>query len=174
MNTYSLKTAIILLLSACYFVSCDNTSDLPRDGGRPNQVLKGFEVNHTNEGRLEWNLYADTAKIYEEQNIAFAEKPVIKFYDEGSLSSIMQSEHGKLYIESSNIEAWGNVVIHSHKEGSRLETNRAYYKADADKIISDELVRFYREDSITTGTGMESRADLSSIIIKNQKVEIRK
>lgn len=174
MRLYGFNALPVIAMVGLIFISCSKPEHEAGRSAGPDQILEGFEVNHTINGVLVWSLYSEHTNVFEEKKLAYADNPVIKFYEEGNLSSTMKSDKGVLHIDSSDIEAWDNVVIVSQKEASRLETERAYYKAEVDKIFSDEKVVFYREDSITTGTGMESNADLSSMIIKNQKVEILK
>jgi len=119
-------------------------------------------------------LTADHAKVFEQKNSALTDKPVIKFYDEKQLSSTLKAKHAQLNMKTFDIEAWGDVIIISGQKESQLETTRVFYVSEEKKMFSNEPVRLIQKDSITTGDGMESNVGMTSIIIKNQKVEILK
>lgn len=159
-------------MTLVFLNGCTGSPQQVSVNGRAEQIIEGFEVRHTVMGRPEWKLTADRARVFEEKSMAMAEQPYVYFYEEGVLSSTMRSDHARLHTDTSDIDAWGEVIIQSKKNGTRLETARVYYRSETGTMVSHEPVTLYRKNSIVTGSGMESAADLSSIIIKNQKVEI--
>jgi LPS export ABC transporter protein LptC len=68
----------------------------------------------------------------------------------------------------------GDVVVTSEEEGTTLKTESLRWDANRKKIVTDDLVRQERTNTIITGQGLEADPDLEKVVIKKNVKVIRK
>lgn len=140
----------------------------------PDETIMQFTTEESDSGRVRWRLTAPRADRYTSRNVFLMDDPTIEFYDEfGLLQTTLTSEHGEYSQVTSDLLAYGDVVVVS-VQGDVLETDSLQYLNEEDKIVSDSFVRLRRGDDIVTGYGLECDHTLDSVDIKRDvKATIR-
>jgi len=135
----------------------------PSTGELPEQVISDFVMTETDQGRLEWKLYARDAASYAGRNSILGHVVRVDFFDEaGKQSSELTAREGEINQRTRNMTARGNVVIQTH-EGTRLSTEELHFLNREQKIVVpvEKLVRVERGGDVLTGYGFESDPDLT-------------
>jgi len=140
---------------------------------RPTQVLKDFEMNDVKNGEKTMTLISIEGRIYESQNVADVDQPLIYFYKKGKESSHLKAPAGRVQMDTHAVETWGGVTVVS-ADSSTLTTERLRYDPVKQKIFSDDAVHLEKPDSITDGIGLETDPDLVTVKIGHQKVRFKK
>jgi len=164
---------IILSLSRCG----KEKPESPAVAGKKStaeQVIENFTLTHTSQGEKEWELEADRAEIYKRERKTIVQVLKIKFYDQGKITSILTAREGALHSQSGDMEVRGDVVVTSEEEGTTLKTESLRWDANRKKIVTDDLVRQERTNTIITGQGLEADPDLEKVVIKKNVKVIRK
>lgn len=139
----------------------------------PTQVLKDFEMNDVRNGVKSMTLLSVEGRIYESQNVADVDQPLMYFYKEGKESSRLKAPMGRVQTDTHEVEAWGGVTVIS-ADSSTLTTERLRYDPKTQKITSTDTVHLEKPDSITDGIGLETDPDLKMVKIGKQKVRFKK
>jgi len=161
---------IILSLSSCGKNKTESSTVTSKKSSAE-QAIENFTLTHTSQGEKEWELEADRAEVYKTEGKTIVQKLKIKFYDQRKITSIVTARQGELHSPSGDMEVRGDVVVTSEKEGTKLNTESLRWDARRKKIVTDDLVRQERGDTIITGQGLESDPNLEKLVIKkNVKV----
>ena len=139
-------------------------------GELPDQEVSDFAVAETNEGRVEWKLYARDAAIYNARNLVIAHQVRIDFFDEeGKKSSELVARQGEVNQRTRNMTARGNVVLQT-TEGTRMSSQELQFLNKEQKIVvpDHELVRVERAGDVLTGYGFESDPELTHFEFKRR------
>ncbi|MFH1784196.1 MAG: LPS export ABC transporter periplasmic protein LptC [bacterium] len=174
------KFLIILALIIPVFVyqlGCSKGEDTSGNSGAgkvvADQELRKFNIVQTTDGSKQWEMDAQEAQIYKETKSVDAKDLYVTFFEEGKKSSILTAQKGKLNTDSGDIEVEGNVVVNSLVQNTTIETEKLFYIAKDEKIVSNEFVKQTREDSIITGYGLETDPGLRKVQIKRDvKAEV--
>jgi LPS export ABC transporter protein LptC len=136
----------------------------------PDQEVSDFAITETNEGRVEWKLYARSAATYSARNKIIAQQVRIDFFDvNGAKSSELVAREGEIHQRTRDMIARGNVVLRT-TEGTRLSSQELRFLNKEQKVVvpDDQLVRIERGGDVLTGYGFESDPDLSHYEFKRQ------
>ena len=139
----------------------------------PTEILKNFEMNDTKNGEKTTTLIATEARIYEAQNYADVDQPLLYFYKAGKESSRLKAPQGRVQTETHEVECWGGVTVVS-ADSSTLTTERLRYDPKVQKIFSNDAVHLEKPDSITDGIGLETDPELKVVKIGHQTAHMRK
>ena len=142
-------------------------------GKQPSQVLKNFEMNDVRNGAKTMTLISIEGRIYEAQNVADVDEPLIYFYKLGKESSRLKAPMGRVQMDTHEVEAWGGVTVVS-ADSSTLTTERLRYDPKVQLIFSTNTVHLEKPDSITDGIGLTTDPELKTVKIGHQKVRFRK
>lgn len=140
---------------------------------QPSQVLRGFRMQDIQGGIKVMTLESAEARMLEAQHRTDLEKPVVKFFKEGSVSSVLTAPKGQVDMETREVMAWGGVQVVT-TDSTTLTTDRLRYDPQKRKLLSDDAVRLDKTDSITDGTGLEAEPDLSRVKIGHEHVHFKK
>jgi len=138
------------------------------------QAIENFTLTHTSKGEKEWELEADRAEIFKGEGKTIVQKLKIRFYDQGKIASILTAREGELHSSSGDMKVKGDVVVTSPEERTTLKTESLRWDAKRRKIISDDLVRQEKDDTVITGEGLEADPDFEKVIIRKNVNVIRK
>jgi LPS export ABC transporter protein LptC len=134
----------------------------------PDQEVSDFVLTETDEGHLQWKMFARSAATYSARNIVVAQGVRVDFFDEaGKQSSELTANEGEIHEQTRDMVARGNVVLQT-TEGTRMSTQKLEFKNKLQKIVSDEFVRVERGGDELTGYGFESDPDLKHFEFKRQ------
>lgn len=131
-------------------------------GELPDQEVSDFAITETDQGRVEWKLYARDAATYDARNVTIAHQVRIDFFDvTGQQTSELVAREGEINQRTRDMKATGNVVLQT-SEGTRLSTEEMRFLNRDQKIVVPEtrLVRVERGGDVLTGYGFESDPDL--------------
>lgn len=172
------KIFIIFLFFVVAVIGCgDNTvSPLANNSDRksaPQESLQEFRCVKTEKGAKIWELTAEQANIFAEENRTWINNLKIGFFNGEHRNSLLSAKEGWL-TRDSNIKVKGQVVVVSDSSKIRLETEELQWSAEKGIIFTDRPVKIIEENRTVTGVGLEATPDLESIKIKQQQVEIKK
>lgn len=166
-------TANVLPLTLClFFVGCGQkapppSGDVPQ-GLVPDQIIEGFSLMETENGKKQWVLTSPKASNYEKQKTVQIEGVKIDFYRVNEeLYSTLTADRGTVNTTSNDMVAQGHVLVVS-KDGAKLETNLLRWDNARQKIMSDDSVRITRGKTVMTGIGLESDPSLEHVVIKEK------
>ena len=182
-----LKQYKLLILFLLFILSCNTNSinnvEKTQDNtpSPPEQVLNKFSAYGTKEGKKIWYLTAEKAYVYESKNIALLEKFNVKFFKTdkntnlptNQISSVIKSNKGEMDIGKNDFHTIGKTTVIT-ADNEILECEDLKYVDREKKIFTDSSVVITRKDSVIKGKGLEATPDLSSVIVKNNRVEIIK
>jgi len=134
----------------------------------PDQEVTEFAITETDEGRVEWKLYARDASTYSARNLIIAHVVRIDFYDEqGAKSSELVARQGEINQRTRNMTARGDVVL-ATRDGTRLSTQELLFLNQEQKIVvpENQKVRVEKGGDVLTGYGFESDPDLTHFEFK--------
>ncbi len=134
----------------------------------PDQEASDFNMSETDQGRVEWKLYAQHASVYNARSVVVARGVRVDFFDEkGQRTSTLTSREGELNQIRHDMSVRGDVVVQT-TDGVRLTTQSLRFVNDTQKIMSDEFVRIDRHGDVLTGTGFESDPNLQHYEFKRE------
>jgi LPS export ABC transporter protein LptC len=156
-----------LAVSGCGGQSPGRTS-APVEGQLPDQVVSDFVATETDEGALQWKMYARQASTYKASNLVVAQAVRVDFFDEkGERSSALTANEGDMNDLTHDMTAKGNVVIQG-TEGTRMTTDQIHFNNKKQRIETDSFVRVERAGDVLTGWGFESDPELKDFQFKRQ------
>jgi LPS export ABC transporter protein LptC len=160
-----------LVLGLVLLAGCDRKSSFDANapsGELPDQEASDFNMSETDQGRVEWKLYAQHASVYNARSVVIARGVRVDFFDEhGERSSTLTSREGELNQIRHDMSVKGDVVVQT-TDGVRLTTQSLKFLNDAQKIVSDEFVRIDRHGDVLTGYGFESDPNLRHYEFKHE------
>ena len=131
--------------------------------------LKQVHLQEQGRDGSRWQLDAEYAETFEEQNKTTMRKVTIKVDqpskgDRASRSWTVTGDEGDLNQDTKNVELRGHVVLVS-SDGLRLETDRLRWDAEGQRAWTEDPVVIYRAGAVVRGTGFESKVaeEISSI-----------
>jgi len=134
----------------------------------PDQEATDFDMSETDQGRVEWKLYAQHASVYNARSAVVARGVRVDFYDEkGARSSTLTAREGELNQMRKDMSVHGDVVVQT-QDGVRLTTQSLRFINQTQKIMSDEFVRIDRHGDVLTGVGFESDPSLQHYEFKHE------
>jgi LPS export ABC transporter protein LptC len=159
------RTGLAAGLAVLLLPGCGRQSEVgpPRaTGALPDQEVSDFVLTETDEGALQWKLYARYAATYNARNVVLVRGVRVDFFDEKQQrSSELTAREGELQLQSHDMTARGNVVLQT-TEGTRMSTEEMRFLNREQKIVSPvtQQVRVERAGDVLTGYGFESDPDL--------------
>ena len=143
-------------------------SSVPETGQLPDQEVSDFVATETDQGALEWKMYARSAATYRSRNTVVARAVRIDFFDDkGKHSSTLTAREGEMNDLTHDMIARGDVVIQT-TEGTRMTTDRLQFFNKRQRIQTDSFVRVDRRGDVLTGWGFESDPELKDFQFKRQ------
>lgn len=141
--------AVLLGLAGCG--ENPRMSSVPVAGQLPDQEASDFVATETDEGALQWKMYARSAATYRARNTVIARDVRIDFFDEkGKHSSTLTAREGEMNDLTHDMTARGDVVIQA-TEGTRMTTDRLLFLNRKQRIQTDSFVRVDRRGDVLTG-----------------------
>ena len=163
--------AMVLLAAVTATTGCEPQSRVRSGapaGDLPDQEVSDFVVSETDQGRMEWKLYARSAAVYNARSTIVARSVRVDFFDEQQhRSSTLTAREGELNQVQRDMIARGNVVLQT-AEGTRMSTEQLRFLNKTQRIVTDEFVRVERAGDVLTGYGFESDPELHHFEFKRQ------
>jgi len=129
-------------------------------------MLKDFHRSETKDGRTLWEVNSSRGNYYPETNSARVEDAVVRFYrDDGKVVELRTGE-ALLELEGSSLKTAragkGVKIVYDDNE-LVLETDRATYDRQANKVNAPGFVKIINEMGEVSGVGFD--ADLQTRIL---------
>ncbi|HUV86285.1 MAG TPA: LPS export ABC transporter periplasmic protein LptC [bacterium] len=128
----------------------------------PTQVIDDFTLTETSGEDISWRLKAERADIYDYANEAKVFVVHVDFYEDGVYSSTLTAREGTIDLLRHNMEARGDVVLVSRKDGAVLKTEELNWDSDKGRIYSDAYCTLERGRSVIRGQGFKATPGLES------------
>lgn len=181
MSFRRVKLLLTLLGSAAVIVAlgaangCRQEEEVPALPAKnlPTQVIDDFTLTETAGEYVSWRLKAKRADIYEDSNEARIYDVNVDFYEEGVYSSTLTSREGRVDTLRHNMQARGNVILVSRKDGAVLKTEELNWDADGSRIYSDKYCVLERGKSIIRGQGFNATPGLDSFSTHQLNADVR-
>jgi LPS export ABC transporter protein LptC len=158
--------AVLLGLAGCG--ENPRMSSVPVADQLPDQEVSDFVATETDQGALQWKMYARSAATYRSRNTVIARTVRIDFFDEqGARSSTLTAQEGEMNDLTHDMTARGDVVIQA-TEGTRMTTDRLRFHNKRQRIQTESFVRVDRRGDVLTGWGFESDPGLKDFQFKRQ------
>lgn len=194
-NAHFLPGLILVLgLSAgCRMSGSDAAKALVGNGNlAPELSMENLKVQSIGPRGIEWELTSPKGEGFTEKNMMSVAAIRIQMYENAQKSSEITADVGYMATGPVNPAVLGQIhlpvtlsefkdgdilfsgqVVVVSTDGQKLATDWLHYRRDADLIVSSAPVRVERQDSVTTGTGMEATPDLTNLKIFKQNVLIK-
>ena len=128
--------------------------------------LDDIHVVENSKGYKEWELWADTAKTYQDKDITIFDKIKMKIY-KGNTFWQLYANKGSLVISSRDVLMTGNVVIKSNN-GFILKTQSVSFKPSSNTIYAKSKVFIEGNDFSVNGYGLIGDIQNGSFTIKKE------
>lgn len=160
-----MKRILLALFLLPLLLTCRKSRSDPQDGIAPSlrEGAEGFVLVDTRGEKKNWVLKADRALNFNDSITLY--NVTVEFYDaEGIYNSTLTSDSGVVYSKNGDMSARGNVTVVS-RDTTTLRTSYLDWNNKKQKIVTEDAVEITKKNSIITGQGMESDANLEHITI---------
>lgn len=157
------RGTLVLALAALVSSGCSGikrTRTMATGVELPDQEVTDFVLTETDQGKIQWTLYARYAATYQAKNLVVSRDIRVDFFDDkGARSSQLTAKEGEIQQQTRDMTARGNVVLQT-TEGTRMDTEEMHFLNASQQITSDRLVRVVHDGNVLEGTGFTSDPDL--------------
>ena len=162
-------TLLVFLILTLFMNSCDDkfkpATNNTESSDMPTQESWNSTVVFSDSGIIRAVLTAGHISIFTTKGYTLIDSGAkVEFYKDSVIVSVLTGKKGKIDDKTKNIEIMDSVEV-VNTEGSRLITEKLFWKNDERKVYSDEFVRITTPDETIEGTGFESDQNL-----KNYKI----
>ena len=164
MNKPFLAVAALLLCCACTGRKPQNDEAVS-----PIQKITGLNMVQTQNGAQEWRLTSPNARVFEKTGKATLLDPKMEFMENNAVVSQITAKNGELQLETKDMVLTKDVVAHSLKDQTTLETTLLRYSSSRKKIYTEMEVVITKDGGRMTGDNFEANPDLSEISLKNHR-----
>ena len=135
------------------------------------QVLEGMTTKITKDGVVQSVVYADTAYMYSERQVALLRRLTATFNDaEGNKSAVLTARKGEYHISRGTLEAWDSVFVRTlDGTNKRLRTNHLIYDRDNNQIRSDSVFFYESPTEILSGNGFTSDPNFKNVVTRQPR-----
>ncbi len=158
--------AAVYALLAC---GCSGHGSKEEEPVLPVQKIVGLDMLQTQNGDPTWRLRSPNAHVFEKTGEAELETPHMEFLEKNTTVSRITAKHGDLILETKDMVLTDNVVAHSLKDQTTLETTLLRYSSARKKIHTEREVVITKDGGRMRGTNFEANPDLSEISLKNHQ-----
>lgn len=135
--------------------------------GGADMRLEKVRLVEDKHGQKTWELEANSARQYEEQNMMVLEDVKLTFYGKEGRIFYLTSKQGKIYQDSKNVDLTGDVMLTSN-DGYQLKTQSASYDHAEQIVRTPDPVEIEGEQIRMTGKGMLVNVEAKTFRILSQ------
>ena len=114
--------------------------------------IEKARYTETKDGQKEWELEADSAQYFKNDNLTAFENVKVIFYSKNGVNYTLIGREGRLRNDSKDMDIVGDVVVTS-SDNYQLKTDSLQYIADVRQISSKDKVFFTGPGINIEGTG---------------------
>lgn len=148
-NKMKILNGILLLITCCILVSCDNNSlnDIQKMNATnffPAGVAEDINVKYTDSARIKASLASRKMLDYSQVKYPFTHFPnkvFVTVYDQNKNKTFVEANKATTYNKTHIIDLQGNVKITTH-DGKILETQQLYYNQKDNWFFTDAYFKF--------------------------------
>ncbi len=129
-------------------------------------VIKGLHLTETSGDKLLWEIEADSAQVYQEQQSAQLKNIRLTLYEEQRQILKLRSDNGRLDIQNRDMSVEGQVVAHL-PDGLTFETNSLTWENQKRLISTSEPVNISRDNIKIRGMGLVADVGLEKFTLHN-------
>ncbi len=130
--------------------------------------IENLLVTETKDGKKLWELYAETGKYSDVNNIVFLEDLIGNFYDDDKVKASFKADKGTYNSTNKNIILSDNVIL-VYDDGTNITTERLEYKGKNEDIVAVGNVRIEKPDeAIIIGSKAILKGDFSDFHIEGR------
>lgn len=126
-----------------------------------------MHVVQNTKGVREWELWADSAKVYRQKGLTILKNLKLRFYPKEGEPAHVIAQEGTMQNESRNIRISGNVTILA-SNGVSMKTDSLYFRSKEKRIDTDSRVLMEGSRFRLVGTGLQGRTDLGNYKLKEK------
>lgn len=166
---HSLKlNHLIYFIAFVLVIGCgeEEVEKIESDKESGSQVaLRTFtRVKYTEDGSIEWKLIAKESYVFsEEDRTVFYDMNFFQ-YDDGKVTSELESDWGEINHTSKKLELKGNIYLVT-PDKKTLKTEYLIYDIDTEELTTDEEVSIYSSGTFIRGMGLRAKRDLNQFTI---------
>jgi LPS export ABC transporter protein LptC len=138
-----------------YAIKANNISFMGSDA---DLTIDRMHVIQNKQGAKDWEMWADSAKIYHKKNITILESIRIRFYPKKGKPIDITADSGEMENDSRNMSIRGHVLIQT-SEGYALRTERLRFRPKEKKFDTDDKILLKGNSFNLTGTGLHGETD---------------
>jgi LPS export ABC transporter protein LptC len=130
------------------------------------QILEGMTTTITKDGVVQSVVYADTAYMYSERQVADLRRLRATFNDaEGNQTAVLTASRGEYHITRGTLEVWDSVLVRTLDGTNKLlRTNHLIYDRDNNQIRSDSAFTYTSPTEILSGNGFRSDPNFRTVV----------
>lgn len=137
---------------------------------RADNVSTGVRYYVTANGVRQAVLLADTTYTYEDDARLELSGVHLTFFDEeGGEAAVLTSDEGELDTRTNAMVARGSVVIVTHEDGARTETDELHFRPEEDRIWSDTPTTRIVDGATLRGTGFSADGRLNNLQLRQPR-----
>ena len=170
----ALLLALFLLLALAGCQDKLKPTVVPVTGRLPDQESWNSTIVFSDSGQTRGILWAGHVLVFNNINKTFLGDSIrVDFYnDQGQHTSYLTADSGVVDNNTNNLEAIGNVYVHSDS-GTSLWTQKLFWNNNTQKVTSDVYVKIVSTKETIEGIGFESDRDLTNYRIFNVSGEAK-
>ncbi len=128
----------------------------------PDALIEKFHLISTVQGKRRWELFSDTARVFQASKQAFADQIYAQYYKNDHIISTLTADKAIINTDTNATQAQGHVELIT-ENGSKLMTDTLNWDPATDQIKTDDRVRVYKGMDDITATGMVADTQLNNI-----------
>ncbi len=156
-----------LLTISLIFLVCQKKEPNLSASPPPSSITLSFEMDESFSGKRLYRITARQAIFYEEKGLICVTEPVVYFFDEGKINSILTARKGEVFTKTSDLIASGEVQLIT-SDSTYLFTDSLVWNNSKQMIETDALVRIESKKAKMEGQGLLADAALAKITIKSE------
>ena len=139
----------------------------------PDSIIEKLHLISTIQGQKRWEMFADSARLYQNQKQAYADNVYCQYYKGDRIVSTLTAEKAVINTETNATEAEGHVEL-IVENGSKLETDKLNWDPDKDEIRTDSSVHVFKGSDDITATGLAADTQLNNVrFMRNVHTQVR-
>lgn len=157
---------ILLFVSNIFHCKKEDVERIESDKESGSQVaLRTFtRIQYSNEGDMEWKLNAKESYVFSEEDRTVFYNMKFFQYEDGKMSSEVESDWGEINHTSKKLELKGNIFL-TTPDKKTLKTEYLIYDIETEELTTDEEVAIYSSGTFIRGKGLRAQRDLNQFTI---------
>jgi len=151
----------------------DDWAKMPEGEKPPDALIEGFHLVSSVKGVKQWELFARSARLYQERKQAFADEIYVEYFRKGKIVSTLTADKGVIQTETQDTSADGHVELIA-ENGAKLATEHLEWIGSTETITTESRVHILKGADDITAVGMEADARLNNIkFMKDVHTKVR-